>query len=181
MLVAMAGLPGTGKSTLARALAPRLSGVVLDKDHLRAQVFPPSYVDYSWEQDDFCVELLCRTAGWLLDRDSTTVVLLDGCTFTRPEQVDLLHRLRVEHDDFSLVECSCPDSVALDRLQRDQSDGTHVARNRSAELYRSLQDEAAPVPEPKLVLDTARPVEQCVQQCLEHLSLPDSHLRRTPC
>ncbi|MBA8823788.1 hypothetical protein FHX42_001117 [Saccharopolyspora lacisalsi] len=24
-------------------------------------------------------------------------------------------------------------------------------------------------------------MEQCVQQCLEHFSLPDSHLRRTPC
>ena len=32
MIVTMAGLPGTGKSTLARILAQRLPGAVLDKD-----------------------------------------------------------------------------------------------------------------------------------------------------
>ena len=39
MIVIMAGLPGTGKSTLARALAQRLAGAVLDKDEIRAALF----------------------------------------------------------------------------------------------------------------------------------------------
>jgi len=42
----MAGLPGTGKSALSRALAAELGGTVIDKDHIRAALFdPPARLD----------------------------------------------------------------------------------------------------------------------------------------
>ena len=52
MLVAMAGLPGTGKSTLARQIAEAIRGVVLCKDIVRATLFPAPVLDYSAEQDE---------------------------------------------------------------------------------------------------------------------------------
>ena len=45
--VLFAGLPGTGKSTLARALAERLGAAVLDKDRVRGALFPGALTDYS--------------------------------------------------------------------------------------------------------------------------------------
>lgn len=54
----MAGLPGVGKSTLAGALATQFHAVVLDKDRVRAGLFPPSHVDYTPDQNDFCVDVM---------------------------------------------------------------------------------------------------------------------------
>src|SRR5262249_39463493 len=52
VLVAMAGLPGSGKSTLAACLERELGAVVLDKDRVRAALFPPRVLDYSAAQDE---------------------------------------------------------------------------------------------------------------------------------
>jgi predicted kinase len=83
MLVILAGLPGTGKSTLARVLAERLPGAVLDKDVIRAAFFQSAHVEYSAAQDDFCQEIMLKTAVYLLAKDAGLHVLLDGRTFSR--------------------------------------------------------------------------------------------------
>src|SRR5690348_14369339 len=49
MLLIMAGLPATGKTTLARAIAERTGAVVLDKDVIRASLFPAQLIEYSHE------------------------------------------------------------------------------------------------------------------------------------
>ena len=66
MMVLIAGLPGTGKSTLARELARRTSGRVLSKDEFRHAIFMPEEIEYSTRQDDFCQELMLQTAAYLL-------------------------------------------------------------------------------------------------------------------
>ena len=55
MIVLMAGLPATGKSTLARELGRRTSGRVLSKDEVRHALFLPGEIEYSTGQDDFCL------------------------------------------------------------------------------------------------------------------------------
>lgn len=44
-LLLLIGLPGAGKSTLARALAPHLGAVIVDRDAIRAALFPGRPVD----------------------------------------------------------------------------------------------------------------------------------------
>ncbi len=78
MLIMMAGLPGTGKSTLSRALAQRPDGVVLDKDLVRAALFPAPHIEYSREQDDFCQRVMLSAAEFLLSRTPRLWIFLDG-------------------------------------------------------------------------------------------------------
>ena len=81
MIVLMAGLPGTGKSTLAHEIACLTSGRVLSKDEFRHLLFAPEEIEYSSRQDDFCQELMLQTAGYLLARDPARIVFLDGRPF----------------------------------------------------------------------------------------------------
>jgi predicted kinase len=171
VIVAMAGLPGVGKSTLARALAPRLRATVLDKDRIRAALFAPSLVDYSRAQDDFCVDVMYRTARWTLCRDPQARVILDGRTYSRADQIETLRDWAADIDvPLRVVDCTCADAVALARIDRERCAGDHPAANRDAALYRRVQAGADPIGEPKLLVDTSYPLEVCVATCLRYLT-----------
>jgi predicted kinase len=166
VIVAMAGLPGVGKSTLAGALATQFHAVVLDKDRIRAGLFPPSHVDYTPDQNDFCVDVMYRTTEWLLRRGHAPVVILDGCTYTRANQIATLRQMAADlGEPLRIIECICDDQLALARIAND---GNHPAGNRDAALYRELQAAAHPITGPKLVVDTGRPIAACVADCVTY-------------
>ncbi len=171
MLVAMAGLPGTGKSTLAEALAEKLGAVVLDKDRVRAALFPAPVLDYSAAQDDVTMAAIYRAAAAILGANRRQVVILDGRTFLRPGQVrDLLALAGSIGETVRLIECVCDDAVAKARLDKDSAEGCHPAGNRTYALYLALKAAAEPIPVPRLVLDTGKlSPEECVRRCLPYL------------
>ena len=152
MIVVMAGLPGTGKSTVARALAQELGGIVLNKDALRADLFPRQFVEYSTAQDDFVQDLMQRTAEYLLIRTPGLTVFFDGRTFSRRYQiervVELADRLGTP---WRIIECVCPEDVAQRRIEQARK---HPAKNRTMDLYRKIREEFEPIEYPKLVVDT---------------------------
>jgi len=170
MLVAMAGLPGTGKSALAYRLAEGLSGVVLNKDHARSCLFPERYVEYSSAQDDLCVTILLDVAAYLLTREPTLFVFLDGRTFSRRTQVEHVAEFaRGIGEPLEFIECVCSDETARLRLEADQAQGAHPAENRSYELYLEVKARWEPIMAPRFVVDTDAPLETCTTLCLAHL------------
>lgn len=170
MLIAIAGLPGTGKSALARGLAASLGAAVLDKDPIRAALFAPSDVEHSTSQDDFCIGIILQVAGYLWERDPHCAVILDGRPFSKRYQRVEVARFASDHGvPFRLIECRCPEHMALERIERDTLAGTHPAGNRDASLYRALRASFEPLEEPHLVVDTAVDYDACLQQCLLYI------------
>ena len=170
MIILMAGLPGTGKSTLSRALAAECNGVVLDKDEIRAALFPPAYVEYSAQQDDFCQLRMLETAAYLLERHPGLPIFLDGRTFSRAYQVqNAVAAAGKLHTPWRIIECVCSEDTA--RLRIEASRAAHLARNRSYELYRKLQAEFEPIPQPKFAICTDGPLDGCVAATRAYLAL----------
>jgi predicted kinase len=170
MIVIMAGLPGTGKSTVARELAHRLRGVVLDKDAIRAALFDPEHIEYSLTQDDFCQEIMLRTAAYLLAKDSEIPILLDGRTFSRRYQRQrVIEFCRQIGTTWAILECVCTEQTALRRLTEAVAQNTHPAANRTPELYHQIRNLWEPIDPPKLVLDTDANLDSCVDVALVYL------------
>jgi predicted kinase len=163
MIILMAGLPGTGKTTLARELARLAKGCVLNKDEIRAAMFSPNDIEYSTTQDDFCMEVMLKATIFLLKKDPARRVFLDGRTFSRRYQIDRVLKFADEHKQpWAILECICSNESARQRLDV-APDPTHPARNRSFALYVEVNSRFEPITYAKTVISTDDPLEQCVR------------------
>ena len=171
MIILMAGLPASGKSTLCRELALRLDGTVLDKDKIRAALFSPSEIEYSIEQDDFCMKIVLETATYVLRRNPSRFVFVDGRPFSRAYQIE--QALEVATDlkqEWRILECRCSEETARKRLAEQGTSGEHPAANRDYELYVKVKSLFEEIRMTKVVIDTDQPVDVCVQRSLKALT-----------
>ena len=161
--VILAGLPGTGKSTLARALVARLGGVVLNKDQVREVLFPGSLTDYTREQDDLCMRAIFAAAAYLSASGRARYVFLDGRTYSRREQLDEAVRAAEQAGaGWRILHIMCADEVAEARLS--VPDGSNAARNRNAALYREIKARFEPIVLSHTVVDTTDGVEKIADE-----------------
>jgi predicted kinase len=167
-LIALAGLPASGKSTVCRQLSKLLPAAILDKDQVRAVLFSSEDIEYSLTQDDFCIEIMLQTACVLMAKGRT--VLLDGRPFSRRYQVERLAVYAHEnHLPLKIIECVCPEAIVRQRLEQDIAQGSHLAQNRDFEMYLKVKAQAESIELPRLVVDTSQPVDSVISSCLDYI------------
>ncbi len=157
LLIVFAGLPGTGKSSLARAVARELHAVYLDKDTIKDRVMALAQ-QMKWEDGAKWAGPLSYELLVDLARDNLTLgrtVVLDSPAayqLFRDKVKQLARALKV---NLRLIECICTDERLL--RQRVEARGQDLPdyRTRDWSAYQREREKFEQLTDRRLVVDTA--------------------------
>jgi len=145
-LVAVSGVPGTGKTTVAEALAERLDATVLRTDVVRKELYDAP--EYTEAETEAVYETVLDRAGERLADES---VVIDATFRTRAVRETARTVAERAGADFRLVGVDCDDAVVRERI-RDRTDDESDA---DIEVYELICEEYEPLDSPDLVVDNS--------------------------
>jgi len=136
VVVALIGLPGAGKSVVARALADQLGLRRVCRDTIRHAMFPSCSYTFAEKRAAFRATLLALEINCLLGEST----VIDGVTFSRRADLvrvdDTIRRYGFTPIPIYL---DCPPRVAHDRIAREVEHNRHLARDRTPDLVYEVQ------------------------------------------
>lgn len=181
-LIITCGRVGTGKSTLAAALADRLPMAIISSDVVRkelAGIVPTEHRRVAFGEDLYSPEFTRRTYQEMMGRawhqlTGGESVVLDA-TFGQRWQRDWARRLaEAAGADFLCVECVANEKEIKQRLEQRQGDATAVS-DADWNIYLGQKQSFEPIgelnPHQLLVVDTTRKPEDSARGVLRRLLL----------
>jgi len=157
LIVTLIGLPGAGKSTVARTLERRLGLRRVCRDAIRQAMFPRCDYTFIEKRAAFRTVLLAIEINCLLGEPS----VIDGMTFSRREDFDEVVALADRHGfDVLPLLIDCPPALARERIARDLADRRHPAEDREPELVDIVARRFDAPPAAAIRIDAARPMEE---------------------
>lgn len=160
-LVMLAGMPGTGKSTLARAIATSLDWVVLDKDVVHTTLLQAGTP--AAEAGAMAYKVVLKLAEDLVVLQRRSLVL--DTAGRQPIILNEVNRIvKNSQARLKVIRCVLDPHLRARRL----SSRDPLESQWTADLTASDQESAwyAHLPEDALLLDTAPPLDQMLEQAL---------------
>lgn len=163
-LILMVGLPGTGKSTLARRLAALLPAPIVESDRVRRILFkwPRHTLNESRR-----VHQVCRVLIEQLLRQGSSVIF-DATNLIEAHRAliyQIADRLRIP---LVILFVTAPPEVVRDRLEgRSRQRRPEDASEATWSVYERMRRYMEPIGRPYLEVDTSRDLETLLPQLVE--------------
>jgi len=140
MIIIICGLPGVGKTTVAKELAPLLNGVILSTDKIRKELF--SKPMYGRRERRLIYDVMILVAKYL---DMVGINCILDATFTRESsRREIKKKLGLASKDIHILECICPEDIVLSRLRQrknDYSDADFSVYRKMKRIYENVRGE----------------------------------------
>ena len=164
-LALMAGLPGTGKSTLARALGPDLDWYVIDKDGFKDEFLKEG-------QDDEKASRVAYQKSFDVAREKLTQhhtsVILDSAVLDRRTLDNAMDIVRsFENIQLKVILCVASREQRIERVRNKRSTSYTKADPLTKGAYLQLFKH---LPSDRIEIDTDKPLETCLEQSKEYLT-----------
>jgi hypothetical protein len=168
-LIMLSGLPGTGKSYLARRLSERLRAPVIETDFVRKTLFPqPSYSADESAIVHWVSRLLMRK---LLARG--VPVILDATNLIERQREMVYHVAEQAGARLVIVQTVAPEEVVRARLERrlTQRDPGDIS-DATWSVYRRMAERQEPIRRPHLVVNTSEDLEPAIDKIIREVTRP---------
>ena len=158
-VVALIGLPGAGKSVVARALEDQLGLRRVDRDAIRHAMFPRCSYSFAEKRAAFRSMLLGLEINCMLGESS----VIDGVTFSRRRDLARVDSVIGRYNFAPIpIYLDCPPEIARARIANDVENNRHLARDRTPEIVNDVLVRFDTPPATALVIDASLPAtEMC--------------------
>lgn len=163
MLLLIAGLPGTGKTTVARAYVALSGAVHLNSDVLRKELGLMGH--YAPEDKERVYNELLNRARIALLTGKTVVV--DSTFYRSAIRTPFIELANSCQTPLHWVEVTAPEHVMRQRLSRPRPDS-----EADFSVYTAMKAQFEPLPDPRLIIDTEQETPDTaaekIREYLEH-------------
>ena len=148
MIIILCGLPGVGKTTVAKNLAPLIDATILSSDKIRKELIPqPTYERYERE---LIYQVMILLAKYLHKVGKNCIL---DATFNKEEfRNQVKKKTHCGNDQFFIVECFCSENIAISRIKSRK--GGYSDANVS--IYLKMKKIYEPVKAEHLRIDTSK-------------------------
>jgi predicted kinase len=157
------GLPGAGKSVVARAIEDQLGLRRVCRDQIRAAMFPRCNFSFIEKRAAYRSLLLALEINCMLRVGS----VIDGMTFSRRDEFDRVAEVAARQRIVTIpLFVECPPALARERVARDLAVNGHVARDRTPDTVNEVLARRDPPPEGTLYVDATLPAAQMCRMAI---------------
>lgn len=162
VLIALSGLPGTGKSFLGQKLAERLPVIVLESDSLRKKLFPQP--TYHWRES----ARLFRACYNLIERllKQKIAVIFDATNLSERYRKRLFKIARRNNAKFILVRVKAPREVVRQRLLMREKDPFNLS-DADWNVYLKMAPREEKIRLKHLTVDTSKDIEPALRKIVQ--------------
>lgn len=148
MIIIICGLPGVGKSTLAKELAPLINATILSTDKIRKELLPKPL--YGRRERRLIYEVLIILSKYLSNANVNCI--LDATFSQDRSRREIRNKLGLTNREYCIIECICPEDIVLPRLSARKNDYSDA----NFSVYKKMKRIYQPVKEKHITVDTSK-------------------------